>query len=174
MRDSQLPPPPEDDGGEEQEGGELSPGHLKPIGWGPLLAWVVVGVVLGFAWHSVADTLSYARPVGWLQTVVLWFLAAVLGGLALVTRRAVRELGATIDPQRMVNRLVLGRACTIAGALLAGGHIGYGVPWWGGSPDLRLERVGIAALAALGGLLVLVCGKLLEWACRVPPSDPSA
>lgn len=176
MRDSQLPPPPDEGGdeGEDQGGEHLSPGHLRPIGWGALVAWVLVGVAVGWAWHAAADTISHARPVGWLQTFVLWFLAALLGGLALMTRRAVRDLAGTIDPERMVNRLVLGRACTIAGALLAGGHLGYAIPWWTGNPDLRLERVGIAGLAALGGLLVLLGGKLLEWACRVPPSGPSA
>ena len=168
MRDDQLPPSP--DGEEPEE--HLSPGHLGPIGAGTLVAWALAGFAVGWSWHWVADRTGEAVPVGWLQGLALWFMAAVLAGVAYVTRRAVRSREATIDPTRMVNRLVLARACTVVGALVAGGYLGYGLTWLGSHPDLVVGRVGRALLATLGGLLVLVCGKLLERACRVPPGPP--
>ncbi|MFC6153969.1 DUF3180 domain-containing protein [Nocardioides yefusunii] len=171
MRDSHLPPHGDPDHASGQTPGEesddYSPGRLSPIGWATLVAAVVLGGVLGWGWRVLADSLGDARPVGWLPVLGLWFIGAVLVGVARVTRRAVRGR-ATLDPERMVNRLVLGRACAVAGALLAGGHVGFGLTWLSGSPDLRLERVGVALLAALGALSVTAGGKLLEIACRIP------
>lgn len=164
MRDDQLPPP--DDGEEPEE--QLSPGHLGPIGVAALVVWVLVGFAVGWSWHSLADHFADARPVGWVQGLALWFMAALLLGIAYVTRRDVRRRDATTDPTRMVNRLVLARACTLVGALVAGAYLGYGLTWLGSHPDLVVGRVGRAVLAAAGGLLVLVSGKLLERACRVP------
>lgn len=172
MRDSHLPPSgPEGTDGENGpgDGPSLSPDHLSPLGLPVLVTCLLVGFAAGWTWHALAGAVSTARPVGLLQALSLWFLGAGLGGLAVLTRRAVRRAGNTLDPQRMVNRLVLGRAGTLAGALLAGGHLGFGATWWTSHPDLRLERVGLAVLAATGGLVMLVCGKLLERACRVPP-----
>ncbi|GGD13899.1 DUF3180 domain-containing protein [Nocardioides daphniae] len=163
-----LDPPP--DGEEERP--DLSPRHLTPLGPGPLAATAVAGAVLGWAFRDLADALDDAAPVSWLQVAALAFLAAVLGGVAVQTRRAVRGHGATLDPERMVNRLVLARAATLVGALLAGGYAGYGLTWLDSHPDLLLGRVGVAVAAALGGGAVLIAGKFLEWACRVPKSDP--
>lgn len=171
MRDSHLPPsgPEGSDGGPAPEDDEpFSRGHLSPLGWGALVALVLAGVAVGWSWHAVADSIAEARPTGVLQGVALWFLAAGLFGVGGVTRRAVRSTSATLDPERMVNRLVLGRAGAVGGALLAGGYLGYALTWIGSHPDLRAERVGLALLASLGGLMVLVGGKFLERACRVP------
>lgn len=163
-----LDPPPDDDEGQQ----DLSPKHLSPLGPGPLTATAVVGAILGWATRDLVDMFDDAAPVSWLQVAALVFLAAVLAGVAVQTRRAVRSGGSTLDPQRMVNRLVLARAATLVGALLAGGYVGYGLTWLDSHPDLLLGRVGVAMAAAGGAVAVLVAGKFLEWACRVPKSDP--
>lgn len=172
MRDSHLPPRgAPDEPGEESR--DLSPGHLSPIGGATLAAAVVLGGVLGWGVRIAVDAISEARPVGLLPGLAMWFIAAALLVVARSTRRAVRGTAA-LDAERMVNRLVLGRACAVAGALLAGGHLGYGLTWWFGSPDLRWERVGLALVAAVGALCVAGAGKLLEVACRIPrrPGGP--
>src|SRR5690606_40065949 len=43
--------------------------------------------------------------------------AVLLGGVAVVTARAVRRRDITLDAERMVNRLVLARAAALSGAL---------------------------------------------------------
>lgn len=156
----------------EEPGGDLSSSHLKPLAPLHLAAAAVVGAILGWGVRDLADAVDDASPVSWVQIGGLWFMAAVLAAVAVQTRRAVRSRDATIDPQRMVNRLVLARAAALVGSLLAGGHVGYGVTWFDSHPDLVTERIVMAALAALGGVAVLIAGKFLEWACRVPKSDP--
>lgn len=158
------------EGDEEPEG--LSPRHLTPIRPGPLVALGVVGAVVGWAFRDLVDAYGTASPVSWLQVAALAFLAAALGGVAWQTRRMVRSTEVTLDPQRMVNRLVLARAATVVGALLAGGYVGYGLTWLDAHPDLVLPRVGVAVAAAVAGVTVLLAGKSLEWACRVPNQDP--
>lgn len=165
MRDSHLPPGPDD----SDEPEDLSPDHLAPMRPAALVAVALFGVALGWSLHGFADGFGGARPVTWLQWVALWFFGAALGGVAYVTRRQVRSVGATVDGDRMVNRLVLSRASMLVGALVAGGYLGYALTWLDSHPDLVVERVVHALLASLGGLVVLVCGKLLERACRVPP-----
>lgn len=171
MRDSHLPPGPEEDDSDEPDE-ELSPAHLAPLKWGTLVAVALLGVAVGWAWHGLADAYADARPVTWLQSVALWFFGVALAGVAYVTRRQVRAVGATVDGERMVNRLVLARASMLVGALVAGAYLGYALTWLGSHPDLVAERVGRALLASLGGLVILVSGKLLERACRVPPGSP--
>lgn len=168
MRDSH--PLGEPDGEEEPPG--LSPRHLAPLGPGPLVAAAVVGAVLGWLFRDLADAVDDAAPVSWLQVAALFFLAAALGGVAWQTRRMVRSTRVTLDPQRMVNRLVLARAATVVGAFLAGAYVGYGLTWLDSHPDLVLGRVVTAGAAAVAGVAVLLAGKWLEWACRVPNQDP--
>lgn len=158
--------------GEEEEPPKLSPRHLVPLGPGALAGTVVVGAVLGWLFRDLADAVDDAAPVSWLQVAALSFLAAVLAGVAWRTRRLVRSTGVTIDPERMVNRLVLARAATLVGAFLGGAYVGYGLTWLDSHPDLVLERVLVAGAAAVAGVMVLVGGKWLEWACRVPKQDP--
>lgn len=161
------------DGGpdDESEVPEVSSSHLTPLGSGPIVTGVVVGLVFGWLFRGAADGLGMAAPVSWIQGAGLWFLAVLLGGVAVVTARAVRRRDITLDAERMVNRLVLARAAALSGALLAGGYAGYALTWLDSHPDLVAERVGLGLLAAAGGAAVLVTGKWLERACRVPKDD---
>lgn len=172
MRDPHPRDRPPSDEDQEKSSHDLSASHLKPLAPLHLVAAALVGAFLGWAARDLADAVDDASPVSWVQIAGLWFMAALLAAVAYQTRRAVRSRTATIDPERMVNRLVLARAAALVGSILAGGYAGYGITWLDSHPDLVLGRVGLAALAALGGIAVLFAGKFLEWACRVPKSDP--
>lgn len=160
------------DPGEEEEHQSFSPRHLTPLGPGPLVALAAVGAVGGWVFRVGVDAVGDAAPVQWLQVAALAFLAGALAAVARHTRRAVRATGVTLDPQRMVNRLVLARAATVVGAFLAGAYVGYGLTWLDAHPDLVMGRVGVAVAAAVAAVAVLLAGKWLEWACRVPNHDP--
>jgi hypothetical protein len=109
--------------------------------------------------------------VTWTQPLALFLVAAILGGTAWSTRRAVAQRGARLSPHQFVNRLALARACAYVGSLVAGVYLGYAVSWLGVDTDLAMQRTVRSAVAGVAGLLVVTAGLFLERACRVPPGD---
>jgi hypothetical protein len=135
----------------------------------------VLGLVGGWLLHPVAERLTGSAPVvAWLQGLVLFFVAAVLGGVTWATRRTLDGRAPRLEPRQEVNRLVLARACAVAGALVAGGYGGYAVSWLGDGSEMAGERLATSAFAAAGGVAVVICALLLERACRVPPDGHAA
>lgn len=149
--------------------------RLRPTGPAALTGWAVAGLVLGWGWHRVAGMLDRPVPVvSWTQALVLFFVAAVLGGVAWATHRSLRAGESLVAPERMVNRLVLARACVLVAALLAGGYAGYALSWVGVASELRTERIVRAGVAAAGAVVMAVASLLLERACRVHSDDDAA
>jgi hypothetical protein len=70
-----------------------------------------------------------------------------------------------------VNRLVLGKACALAGALLVGGYLGYALAQLGVGDPASATRLWRSCVAALAAGAVTCAALLLEAACRVP-RDP--
>jgi hypothetical protein len=163
---SQTPP-------EEEPDQDLPPGHIRSTGPGALVVAGILGLVCGWAIRPLSLRLGYAEPdVSFTAIGALFFVAAIIGGTAYVTRRTVRRNRFDLAHHQAVNRLVLGKACALAGAFVLGGYLGYALAQLGvGDPaaDARLWR---SLLAALGALLVTVAALLLELACRVP-DDPA-
>ena len=147
-------------------------GRIRFTGPGPLVVAGVLGLVLGWSIRPLCLRLGYAEPNVSITAIAgLFFVAAIIGGTAYVTRRTVRRNRFDLAHHQAVNRLVLGKACALAGALVLGGYVGYAVAQIGVSDsasDVRLWRALLAAVAALG---VTVAALLLEHACRVPHDD---
>lgn len=151
---------------------EPSSGRLGQTPRGALAAALVVGLVGGWLVRRVASYVGSPAPlVTWSQALVLFLGAAILGVTAWHTRRVLDGAQLRPEPHRLVNRLVLARACALAGSLVAGGYLGYAVSWLGVGAELAGQRVIRSVLAGLGGLLVLVMALLLERACRVRSAD---
>lgn len=166
MRD--VPPPPEDDDRPPDPAG-----HVSTTGAGSLVAFGLVGLVLGWAIRPVSLRLEREVPVvGWLPPLALLFVAVIIGAVAWVTYRALHTRGERMEPHRAVNRLVLAKACALVGALVAGGYFGFALSWLGltGS-DLVQRRVLQSLVAGAGGLLIVAGSLLLERACRVRDDD---
>ena len=157
-------------GPDDQEPEE--PGTIRPTGPGPLVGFGVTGLVLGWSVRAFALRFGYAEPrVSLASVALLVFAAAGIGATAYVTRKAVRSHRQDLPHHHAVNRLVLGKAAALAGALITGGYAGYALAQLGVSgemADARLWRSGVAAIAAGG---VTVASLLLEHACRVPPRE---
>lgn len=155
---------------EPQDGPQDEPqGSVRPTGHRPLVAAGVVGLVVGWSLRLLALRTGRAQPdVTWTAIAVLVLAAAILGGTALLTRRAVRRDRAGLVHEHAVNRLVLAKACAIAAALLVGGYVGYGVAQLGVEGPAALTRLWRSALAALAALAMTAAALLLEHACRVP------
>ena len=158
----ESPPPPE-------------PGHLRPTSGAALAGCAVVGLALGWLIHPLALRAGGTAPVvTWVQALVPVFVAALIGFVAWHTWRTLQVHRIPMEPHRAVNRLVLGRACALVGALVAGGYAGYAVSWLGDAAELAEQRVTRSAVAAVGGIAIVVASVLLERACRVRSDDEAA
>ena len=104
--------------------------------------------------------------------VVVFLLAAGVGFVAWRTWRILQRPTARgvepLLPYQAVNRLLLGKAAAIAGAMVLGGYAGFAIAHLGITPtELSRQRLVRSGLASLGGLLLMVAGLVLERACRV-------
>ncbi len=147
-------------------------GRILPTGPGPLVVAGVIGLVLGWAVRPLCIRLDYAEPnVSFTSIGALFFVAAIIGATAYVTRRTVRRHRQDLAPHQAVNRLVLGKACALVGALVLGGYLGYALAQLGVANPASDTRLWHALLAALGALAATVAALLLEQACRVPDGE---
>ena len=147
-------------------------GTLSPTGPAVLVTLGVLGLVLGWAIRPLALRTGYAEPdVSATSIVLLFFVAAIIGGSAYLTRRTVRARRPDLAHHQAVNRLVLGKACALVGALLVGGYFGYALAQLGLGDPASVTRLWRATLAGLGATAVMVCALLLEDACRVRGPD---
>ncbi len=159
--------------GSEPEPPDRPPGHVRTTGAGPLVGFGVAGLVCGWAVRPVSLRLGAAEPdVTWLAIGLVFFMAAVLCGAAYLTWRTLHHQRRRLVPSRAVNRLVLGKACALAGAAIAGGYFGYALAQLGvTSSDTSDTRLWHSVIAGVGGLLLMVGSLLLERACRVRDGD---
>ncbi len=144
-------------------------GHVHPTGPGALVLFGLTGLVLGWLVRPVSISWRGTAPtVGWLPVLTLFFVALIIGGVAWLTHRALHRRHEVLEPHRAVNRLVLAKSCALAGALVAGGYLGYALSWVGiDEAELAGERALHALLAGLAGVLIVIGSLLLERACRV-------
>lgn len=160
---------PENEHEDTDEEREPPRGHVLPTGPGPLVIAGVVGLVLGWAIRPLALRFDFAEPtVSFTGIAVLFFVAAIMGATAYLTRRTVRRNRHDLAHHQAVNRLVLAKAVAVVGALALGGYLGYALAQLGVSSPAADTRMWRSLLAALGALLATVAALLLEQACRVP------
>ncbi len=148
-------------------------GHVRSTTPGAIIVPALVGLVLGWLLRPVSIRLDGTAPtVGWLPVLALAFVALVVGSVAWLTHRALHRRRERLAPHHAVNRLVLAKACALAGALVAGGYFGYALSWVGMSEaELAHQRLVRALLGGLAGAALVVCSLLLERACRVSKDD---
>lgn len=155
--------------GDDRPEGRLGPTPVTVLGWVAL-----GGVVLGGLLRPLSLRLTGTAPtVGLLQVAVLYFVAAVLAGVAWLTWRSLHKRREYLEPHRAVNRLVLAKSCALVGALCAGGYGGYALAFVDRTEAaLAQERVLHGALGAVAGLVVTLAALALERACRTRGGDP--
>lgn len=132
--------------------------------FGGLAGWIVV--VSANALHMVPPVVPWTAPLA------LVLIAALVGVLAYTTRQRIQIRHERMEPHRAVAFLVLGKASALAGALVAGGYLGFALSF-----VARMDAAGprervIRSAVALGvGIGLCVAGLLLERACKVPSGD---
>jgi hypothetical protein len=148
-------------------------GRLRTTGPGPVTVLALVGMVLGWLVRPVSIWLDLTPPrVGWLPVLALLLAAAIVAAVAWATYRSVHRRHEVLPPHQAVNRLVLAKACALAGAFVGGGYLGYALSWVGARAELAGERLAHSGLAGAAGLVLMGAGLLLERACKVRPDDP--
>lgn len=147
-------------------------GRIRPTGPGPLVVIGLVGLVVGWAIRGWAIRSGATAPgVSWLSVGTVFFVAAVVAGVAYLTWRTVQRDHLRLTPQQGVARLVLGKAVARLGALGVGAYLGVAISHVGVDGEHTGSTILRALVAALGAGLALASGLLLEHACRVPPED---
>lgn len=136
------------------------------------MAFGLTGLVVGWLVRRAAYWTNRPAPsVGWVPILALLLVALILGAVAWVTYRDLHRRGRRLEPQHAVNRLVLAKACALAGAMVAGGYFGYALSWWHGSEGVATERMVQSLVAGAAGVLVVAGSLFLERACRVREGD---
>jgi len=129
--------------------------------FGGLGGWLLV--VTANAFDIIPPAVPWTAPIG------LILVAALVGALAYATHQRIQVRRERIEPQRAVALLVLGKASALAGALVAGGYIGFALMFLtrldAAAPRDRVIR---SAIAVVAGIVLCVMGLLLERACKVP------
>jgi Protein of unknown function (DUF3180) len=167
---SRLPDPEQEPVPEPPEG----EGRVGTTRGGGLVALGLVALVLGWALRPVSIAWQGSAPrVAWVQVLALFLVAAILGAVAWSTHRTVQIRRRVIAPHQAVNRLVLAKACAIAGSAIAGGYLGYALSWVGtAEAELAGERLLRSGLAGVAGVAIVAGSLLLERACRVRRDEP--
>jgi hypothetical protein len=142
-------------------------GTLRPTSARALTVCAVAGLAGGWAIHPLGDRIIGHPPlVSWVQALSLVLVAGIMAFLAWHTWQTVQVRHERLDPQQAVNRLVLARACALAGALVTAGYLGYAVSWLGDESAYADRWILRALVAAAGAGGVTLASLVLERACR--------
>ncbi|OYO16163.1 hypothetical protein CGZ94_05465 [Enemella evansiae] len=135
------------------------------------IAALVGGVAGWLLVRSIEAAAGQPPQLPWVGPLVLWFVAALVAGLAWTTWRRIQVRRERIEPERAVTFLAFGKASGIGGAAIAGGYLVFALLAIGHldaeGPQQRLVR---GLVAAVAGVAIGAAGLWLERACRVP--DP--
>lgn len=173
MTEAPPPGPGPEPGSDEEPDQEPRPGSLRPITARALTTSIVVGLLAGWGWPRIAVRVTGEAPmVSWVQPLALVLVAGIMAFLAWHTWRTVHQLGRRLEVQHAVNRLVLARACALAGALVGGGYVGLAVSWLGDASQRADQWILRSVVAALAAAAVTGASVALERACRAPGDVP--
>lgn len=138
-----------------------------------VIAYAVIGVGAGLLLQVFLSSRGYAAFIPPLSLPVT---LAVIGGavlvVGLVLRRAVtRETGGNVNPFTAVRILAAARAAQFAGALFGGFGAGLALQLLTRSVPAPTATWLPMVLVFGAGVVLLVCGAIAEFLCRVPPDD---
>ncbi len=145
-------------------------GSVAPTSWQAVVTAVVAGI--GTGWLLFAALEAFGAPLPQLPAmvnVILAILAVGVGTQAVLTRQAIQVRRRPIAPRRAVALLVLGKACLLTGAALAGGYAAIAIHSWSRmEAELPRQRLISSAIAIVASVALAIAGAFLERACRIP------
>jgi high-affinity Fe2+/Pb2+ permease len=152
-------------------------GTIRPTRLSALALIFVVGGLLGWLLVPFSVAVNGVAPrIEWSSVGALVLIAALLLALANWMYRMVHKERRKVDAQRAVSFLLLAKASSVVGSVMAGGYTGFALHFVDQiNVDLPRERVVHSVSAALAAVAIVIAGLLLERACRVPKdSDDDA
>jgi hypothetical protein len=156
-----------------EQDGPSPQGTIGPTRLSVLAAVFVSGGLFGYALVPISKSIGGSAPrVEWTAVAALVVIAGVLLVFAYTTYRTVHRDRRRMDTTRAVNFLILAKASALAGALIAGGYLGFALQFVD-SLDVPLprERFVRSLVCAVTGVVIVVSALLLERACRVPEDE---
>ena len=105
--------------------------------------------------------------------IALLLIGVLVVIMALPVRKVARRVpGATVDPFYATRVVMIAKASSLAGALLAGGGLGVGFYLLSRAVLPAVGSITMAFAAALGAVVLLVAGLVAENMCTIPPDEP--
>jgi hypothetical protein len=150
---------------------ELEPrGTVALTGWQSVVAAALAGAGLGWLIYAIPERFGWPLPlVPLVGSVALVLASLAVGVLAWSTYRRVQVRRESVENARAVGLLVLGKACYLGGAGLAGGYATVIAFFWDRlTAEFARERVTSSVVAVVASIGLAIAGALLERACRIP------
>lgn len=144
--------------------------RTKPL---TLLLLAVFGTAA--LWFVETALAASGRPVlipPFTLAVALVLIGVIIVAMAWPVRRVARgNRSARVDPFYATRVVMLAKASSLGGALLAGGGLGIAGYLLSRSVLPPVGSVTMAIATAAGGVLLLVGGLIAEHWCMIPPDD---
>jgi hypothetical protein len=132
---------------------------------GGALGWLLEMMLVAMGNRAVVPPLTL--------TVTLIGLAVVALALAWPIRQSVRgKVRRRVDPFQATRVVVLAKASSLCGALLAGTGLGLLVFLASRPVVASTDALWLAAASAAGALVLMTAGLVAELWCTIPPDDP--
>jgi hypothetical protein len=108
--------------------------------------------------------------------VTLAFALALIGAIVIVMALPVRKVarrveGARVDPFYATRVVMLAKASSLSGSLLAGAGLGIAAYLVTRSVIPGVGSVAMALASVAGAIVLLVAGLVAEYMCTLPPDD---
>jgi uncharacterized protein DUF3180 len=104
--------------------------------------------------------------------VALLLIGVIVVVMALPVRRVARRVpGASVDPFYATRVVIIAKASSLAGALLAGAGLGIGFYLLSRAVLPAIGSITMAFVTALGAVVLVVGGLVAEHMCTIPPDD---
>ncbi|MFP5347254.1 MAG: DUF3180 domain-containing protein [Actinomycetes bacterium] len=138
-----------------------------------LLLLALVGAVLGWSVTRVLESAGSLMPLPVTAIAAMVVIAVAVLAIGRPVRRWNRgDRSRPLDPLRAARTAVLAKAASHSGALLAGWYLGQGLTVAGDLEiEPRRERLLLAGLAVVAGVLMVTAGLVTERWCKLPPDD---
>lgn len=136
-----------------------------------LVVLAAAGAVVGFLAQRALGAVGVQKLLPeFTLAITLVLIAVIVVALAVPVRRATRDAGRRVDPFYATRVVLLAKACSVAGALLAGAAAGMVIELLA-RPVSVSEGLWRMSAMLVAAIVVLVAGLVAEALCVVPPDD---